>query len=116
MPANMWKNARDVVEYESGQVVFEEGDAGDVMYAVVDGAVDLSRDGVPIETVVDGGIFGELALIDASARGATAVASRDSRLARLDESHFMFMVQEHPTFALQVMRVMAERLRRANRS
>jgi len=28
----------------------------------------------------------------------------------------MFMVQEHPTFALQVMRVMAERLRRANRS
>ena len=99
MPANMWKNARDVVEYESGQVVFEEGDAGDVMYAVV-----------------DGGIFGELALIDASARGATAVASRDSRLARLDESHFMFMVQEHPTFALQVMRVMAERLRRANRS
>jgi len=33
---------------------------------------------------------------------------------RVDEKLFVFLVQEHPTFAVSVMRVMAERLRRAN--
>ena len=114
MAVNMWKNARDVVAFEAGQVVFEEGDPGDVMYAVVEGAVDITRHGAVVESLGDGGIFGELALVDESPRGASAVATKPSRLARIDESQFTFLVHEHPTFALQVMAVLADRLRRAN--
>jgi len=112
---NIFRSARDTVAFEPGQVVFEEGDPGDVMYAVVEGSVEIARDGHVIEAVPEGGIFGELALVDESARGATATAATAARLAKVDKKHFTYLVHEHPTFALQVMKVMAERLRNANK-
>ena len=114
MAVNMWKNAHDVVAFEAGQVVFNEGEPGDVMYAVVEGAVDITRNGMVIESLTDGDIFGELALVDDSPRNASAVVTKPSRLARVDQKQFTFLVHEHPTFALTVMAVLADRLRRAN--
>ena len=55
---------------------------------------------------------GELALIDRRPRSATAVAVTACVLAPIDEKQFQFMVQQTPFFALQVMRVLTERLRR----
>jgi CRP/FNR family transcriptional regulator, cyclic AMP receptor protein len=112
---NIFGSARDPLELEAGEVVFKEGDTGDVMYAVVKGSVELVREGRVIETVDDGGIFGELALVDESTRGATATTATPTRLARVDKKHFTYLVHEHPTFALQVMKIMAERLRNANK-
>jgi CRP-like cAMP-binding protein len=112
---SIFRSARDTVELETGQVVFKEGDPGDVMYAVVEGSVEIARDGHVIETVPAGGIFGELALVDDSARGATATAAATTRLAKVDKKQFTYLVHEHPTFALQVMKIMAERLRNANK-
>jgi CRP-like cAMP-binding protein len=94
--------------------VFEQNDPGDVMYAVVEGEVTIARDGAVIEKLVPGDIFGELALVDDSPRGATATTTAPSKLARVDKKNFTFLVQEHPTFALQVMAVLASRLRDAN--
>jgi CRP-like cAMP-binding protein len=111
---NFFRNSPDVAAFEPGQVVFKQGDPGDVMYAVVEGRVDLTRDGRVLETVAEGNIFGELALVDDSPRGATATAATPARLAPVDKRRFTFLVQEHPTFALQVMAVVAERLRLAN--
>src|SRR5262249_45821242 len=111
----IFRNARDVVTLEAGQVVFKEGEPGDVMYAVLDGRIDISRDGAVIEEVGVGGIFGELALVDdGGIRGATATAGTAVKLAPVDKQHFTFLVQEHPTFALQVMSVLAGRIRNAN--
>ena len=59
-------------------------------------------------------VFGEMALIDNSPRSLTAVAITDTTLATIDRHRFLFLVQETPTFAIDVMTVMAERLR--NRS
>jgi CRP-like cAMP-binding protein len=67
-----------------------------------------------VEEVGPGGILGEMALIDTEPRSATATARTDSRVVRVDQKQFTFLVHEHPTFALQVMRVMAGRLRKAN--
>ena len=75
MTMNMFKNARDVREFEPGQIVFKQGEPGDAMYAVVEGRVDITLDGETIETVAEGGIFGELALVDEQTRGATATAA-----------------------------------------
>ena len=55
-----------------------------------------------------------MALLDAPLRGATATARSAGGMVRVDKRKFMFLVHEHPTFALQVMAIMAERLRRAN--
>jgi CRP/FNR family cyclic AMP-dependent transcriptional regulator len=112
---NIWKHERDTLALQPGDVLFREGDLDDdVMFAVVEGQVELSRDGAIIEDVGPGGIVGELALIDPAARSATATARTDARVARVDKKVFTFLVQEHPTFALQVMTVMAQRLRRTN--
>ena len=104
----LFKHA-DATTVEAGSVIFKEGDAGGVMYAVVDGEIDLERNGTVIETVGAGGILGELALIDTAPRSATATARTEARIAEVDQDRFMFLVHEHPRFALQVMRVL-ERL------
>jgi CRP/FNR family transcriptional regulator, cyclic AMP receptor protein len=55
--------------------------------------------------------FGEMAIVDSSPRSATVVAVTDTKLAVIDRRMFLFLVQETPMFALQVMSNMAERLR-----
>jgi CRP-like cAMP-binding protein len=111
---NLFKHSKDAFAVEPGHRLFAEGEAGDVMYFVLEGAVEVTRGGHVVETLGDGAIIGELALIDTTPRSATATTSAPSRLVRIGRDEFTFLVQEHPTFALQVMAVMAERLRRAN--
>jgi CRP-like cAMP-binding protein len=64
--------------------------------------------------ITAGGTFGEMALIDSAPRGADATARTRARVVPVDEAHFTYLVHEHPTFALQVMRVMAGRIRHGN--
>jgi CRP-like cAMP-binding protein len=78
----------------------------------VHGSVTLHRDGEELETVEEGGIFGELALVDGGARSASATAATDAEILPVDEARFHRLVQETPYFAQAVMRVLAERLRR----
>ena len=110
----IFQHSADAESVEAGAVVFREGDDGDVMFAVVDGEVELSRHGDHIETVGSGSIFGEMALIDDGERSATATATMQSRIVPIDRNQFTYLVQEHPTFALQVMKLMSERLRNTN--
>jgi CRP/FNR family transcriptional regulator, cyclic AMP receptor protein len=111
---NLFRSARDVIEAEPGTVLFREGEAGDTMFAVLEGVVDLSIGGRVIDTVQPGEILGEMALVDHAPRSATATVRSPGRIARINEREFVFLVHEHPTFALQVMKVLAERIRRAN--
>jgi CRP-like cAMP-binding protein len=55
-----------------------------------------------------------MALIDDEPRSGTARAVSRVVAVPVDRAHFLFLVQEHPTFALQVMGIMAERLRKAS--
>ena len=111
---NLFKHSSDVIEVESGHALFREGEPGETMFVVIEGAVEVTRDGRVIETIGAGEIIGELALIDTGPRSASAITVMPSRLVCVGKQEFTFLVQEHPTFALQVMAVMAERLRRAN--
>ena len=102
----------ELEEFASGATVFSEGDAGDRLYILKRGSVSLRANGRVLETVGEGGIFGEMAVIDREPRSATAVAECDSELVAIDKRRFWFLVQETPYFAEIVMRVMADRLRR----
>jgi CRP-like cAMP-binding protein len=106
--------AKDFKTVAAGDTVFREGDPGDVMYVVDAGEVDLVIRDQVVYTVGPGGIFGEMALIDRAPRSATALARTDCQLVPIDEKRFRYLVQQTPFFALDVMRVMAERLRRLN--
>jgi len=68
-----------------------------------------------LETLSDYNIFGEMALVDAAPRSATAVAVTDVKLVPVGEKQFLFLISHTPDFAVNVLRVMAQRLRASNR-
>jgi CRP-like cAMP-binding protein len=83
------------------------------MYVIRSGEIEIERDGKVVETLLPGGIFGEMALIDGSSRAATARAKTSCEVAPITEKSFLFLVHETPFFAIAVMRTLAERLRRS---
>lgn len=101
-------------DYEPGEVIFRSFDVGAEMYVVLDGKVELSIGSNVVETLGPGEPFGEMALIDQTPRVATATAKTAARLAVISERRFLFLVQTVPVFSLQIMKVMADRLRKAN--
>jgi len=107
----LFQSSTDAQDVSAGTTIFAEGDAGEVMYVVLDGEVDVRVGGESVETVGPGGLVGEMALIDARARSATAVARSDCRIVPVDEKRFLFLVHQTPFFSLHVMRVLAGRLR-----
>jgi len=110
---DLFRNADDVEAYAAGHRIFEEGsEGGDRMYGVKEGEVEIVVHSAVVETVGPGGIFGEMSLIDTSRRSATAIAKTDCVVVPVDAKRFNFLVQQTPMFALQVMRIMAARLRR----
>ena len=110
----IFQSSRDAVSLGAGDELFAEGDPGDAMYAVVEGEFEIVRGDRVVDRVGAGSVIGELALIDAEPRSATARAAGAAKVVRVDAAQFTRLVQEHPTFALQVMAVMADRLRGSN--
>lgn len=102
------------LKLDPGQVIFSAGEKGREMFIVRAGTVDLRIGETLLETVGPGGIFGELALVDPAPRSATAVAGPDCSLVLVDAASFDDLVRKVPGLALEVMRVMARRLRRTN--
>ncbi|HTH33842.1 MAG TPA: cyclic nucleotide-binding domain-containing protein [Xanthobacteraceae bacterium] len=103
-----------VKEFKTGDIIFRQGDAATEFYVVQSGKVDIRLGNRLLGTVGDRDIFGEMALIDAAPRSATAVAATDVRLVAVGEKQFLFMVSQTPHFALNVMRTLARRLRAQN--
>ena len=100
--------------YKPGEVIFQAYDMGAEMYIVVEGQVELTIDSKVLEVLGPGQPFGEMALIDQEPRVATATAKTRCRLIVIPEKRFLFMVQQAPEFALEMMKVMADRLRKMN--
>jgi CRP/FNR family cyclic AMP-dependent transcriptional regulator len=110
---NRFKHDPDTRTYEHGEMIFAAGDTGHEMYVVQDGLIEIVIDGMIVETLGAGGIFGEGALIDDSHhRAAGARAASDVRVAVIDERRFKYLVERSPFFAIEVMRALAYRLRR----
>ena len=109
---SLFQNSRDWEAFSAGHTIFIEGESGKEMYVVLEGEVDILTSGKVIETIHSGGMFGELALVDGEPRSARAVARTDCKLVAINKKRFAFLVTETPFFALEVMKVMANRLRR----
>jgi CRP-like cAMP-binding protein len=100
--------------YRQGDVIFERGEAASCMYVVAEGEVEISIGAQQLDTLGRAGIFGEMALISSEPRSGSARARTDCRLVEIPEKRFLHLVHESPNFALEVMRVLADRLRRRN--
>jgi CRP-like cAMP-binding protein len=100
--------------YKAGEIIFREGDPAEELFVVKSGAVEIRLGNRLLDTLPERSIFGEMALIDRGARSATAVAATDSVLVPVGEKQFLLMVSRTPYFALNVMRVLVQRLRTSN--
>lgn len=114
-PDDLFTDRTEVITLRAGQPLFREGEPGNVMYVLVTGAVEILVAGKAIESAGPGAFLGELALIDAAPRAATVVATMDCRLVPLSKEQFHELITGTPFFATEVMKVMADRLRRMDR-
>lgn len=109
---SMFASDLDAQNYPAAHRFFAAGDHGEIMFVVVEGEVEITLRGKVLETVISGGIFGELALIDHRERSADVTAKTAVKVSAIDQKRFLYLVRNHPFFALEVMKIMADRLRK----
>src|SRR5882757_7479261 len=106
-------------EFGVDDVIFEEGSTGRELFVVLDGEVEIAKiSGASKTTIIKlgkGEFFGEMAVIDGSARSATAIASApNTKVMRINHARFVYLVSQQPAFALMVMDALSKRLRASN--
>jgi signal transduction histidine kinase len=100
---------------EAGEVIFEEGDAGDSLYLVGDGSVKISKTGRGGAQETLGNFFGEMALLDGQPRSAKATAAKPTLLASVDEPTFQHILALAPSrLHMNFLRSVTQRLRDVN--
>jgi len=109
---HLFRDLPEIEPFSSGEYIFRKGDAGTAMYMVIEGEVDLLVGRVMVETARPGAFLGEMALILPARRSASARARTDCRVFPIDAARFQTLVRETPSFALDVMKALALRLRR----
>ena len=107
--------------FAKGDIIFRQGDFANVMYDIVSGKVGIYSDypGEQEEKIAeldDGQILGEMGMIEAYPRSATAVAlSEQVVLSELVEDDLETYFKDDPAKVLQLMRQLSERLRETTR-
>jgi CRP-like cAMP-binding protein len=111
----LFRDAGDAREVKAGATIFHEGEEGQMMYVLLEGSVKLSVMGRQLEKLNRGGVFGEMSLIDSSPRSASATAITDVKLVPVSAERFRSLIRKEPEFALEIMSIMAARLRSMDR-
>ena len=97
--------------YEPGAVIVRQGDPGIGFFLIVEGKVEVRRDGQRIRDMGPGEFFGEMALLEERARTATVTARERTRCLQLVRWDFRALLQEHPEIAVRLLEVVVRRLR-----
>ncbi len=105
--------------FKAGAMIFRQGDAGDTMYIVESGDVNIHLAGqlsqrISLKDIARGEYFGELALFDQKPRSASALATTDALLLALKHDTLAVYLQNRPLAAMGILRTMSERLRETN--
>ncbi len=115
MPIEIFSHNTARVTIQAGQALFREGDEGNQMYVLETGTAEVIVQNRIVETLAHGSIVGEIGLVSPGPHSASVIAKTDCEFVAIDEKRFQFLVQQTPYFAIQVMRLMAERLRATNK-
>jgi len=101
---------------KAGETIFKEGETAQELYVIKSGQVEIRLGNRLLATLEANDIFGEMALFDSTPRSATAVAKTDVALVPVSKKDFVTLVSRAPTFALDIMSMLARRLREANKA
>ena len=107
------------IEYQPGQIIFDEGSQADRFYIVADGAVEVWKDyRLPEKDLLAvherGHLFGEMALIDELPRSATVLAKEPTRLFYIDRDDFHRIIQNNSEIAISILKSVSDMVRSSN--
>ena len=98
-----------VLPWAEGREGVKQGSRGAAFYVVLDGTVEVTRDGAPLARLHTGDFFGETALLTGEGRNASVTALSDCTMFVLGRPAFAAAVKTNPEIALQMMSAMASR-------
>ena len=98
-----WFAAEERLRLPAGAAVIREGEPGDTMFVLLAGELSVTVRGKPIDYLLPGSVLGEMAMLDARSRSATAVAVGDVELVRFNRVRFLELIGQRPEFASHIM-------------
>ena len=112
---NILSRYLDYSELKEGEILFNEGDKGDYLCFIVDGALEVLKtsgtmNDIVISTITRGRSIGEMSIIDDYPRSATVRAKTKTRLVILPKKRFEHILDEYPSVAIKIMKGIARLL------
>lgn len=101
-------------EVEQGEIVFNEGETGDCMYIIYSGQIQIHKGKTVLAVLAEKEVFGELSLLDAETRSASATAATDCFLFKIDQEPFYELIESRPEVAMGFIKILCKRLRKLN--
>jgi len=106
----------EIVDFQAGEVLMTEGEAGHEFYVIIDGEVGVTSGGETLAKLGPGTYVGEQALLDPGPRTATVTALRDTQTVLLSSREFYAAIDDVPGLSRKLLAGMAKRLREATAS
>jgi CRP-like cAMP-binding protein len=110
----LFRHEKNLQKLPAGQVLFKQGDSADLMYIVMSGKAEVIVHDRVVDEAKEGAMLGEMSMLQDGVRSATIRAKTDCEILPIERKKFVFYIQHVPEFALHIMLVLAERLRRTN--
>lgn len=102
--------------FAEGEVIIRQGDAGEVMFEILDGQVEVlqEREGQEVRLAIldKGDFFGEMAIFEREKRSATVRAHGQVRVLTVDKKILLRRISEDPSLALRILERMSHRIRK----
>lgn len=100
--------------FEPGQIIVTQGTPGQAFYMILEGRVEIVRDGVSLGAFGPGDFFGEMSLLDQAPRSATVRALDATHCLMLSSWDFKAVLERNPRIAIKLLEVLSRRLRVAD--
>jgi len=101
--------------YAEGATLAKEGDSGSTFFVILEGRARVVRGNRTVRRLAEGDFFGEVSLLDPGPRTATVIAESPIVCLELTGEDFLAVLSREPLIATTILRVMARRLREAER-
>ncbi len=101
-------------QFAPGQIIVTQGTPGQAFYLILEGRVEILRDGTSLGAFGPGDFFGEMSLLDQAPRSATIRAIDATTCLMLSSWDFKSLLERHPSIAIKLLEVLSRRLRVAD--
>jgi CRP/FNR family transcriptional regulator len=101
--------------YHDGEVIVRQGEAGDGLFVIQEGRLEILSENHGRETRLriagEGELIGEMAVFEREVRSATVRALGEARVLTIDRRNFLWRLNEDPSLAFRLVETMSRRIR-----